>query len=92
MQTLALILDILLVIAAIVAYRSRPRIGGQLAKGLQTLMVGILLLGFAHLTETLLFFIGVTTPANEIVHRILVASGFIFVIAGFIRMRKAFDG
>jgi hypothetical protein len=93
METIAFVLDILLVIAAIAAYLTRPRIGGQLAKGLQTLMTGILVLGFAHLIETLLFTLFfVDRPDNEVIHRLLVGVGFIFVIAGFVRMRKAFDG
>jgi len=92
MVTIAFVLDILLVIAAVIAYLARPRIGGQLAKGLQILMIGILVLGLAHLIETLLFTILIVDrPANEVVHRLLVAVGFIFVIAGFGRMRKAFD-
>ena len=57
METIiAFVLDIVLVIAAIAAFLTRPRIGGQLAKGLQTLMIGIMVLGFAHLIETLLSF------------------------------------
>ena len=93
METIAFVLDILLVIAAIVAYLARPRIGGQLARGLQTLMTGILVLGFAHLIETLLFILfNIDTSFNEVIHRLLVATGFIFVIVGFGLMRKAFDG
>lgn len=91
METIAFFLDIFLVVAAIIAYLTRPQIGGQLAKGLQILMIGILVLGFAHLIETLLFTLfNVDRPLNEVIHRLLVASGFIFVIVGFVRMRKAF--
>ena len=91
METIAFILDIFLMIAAIMAYLARPRIGGQLAKGLQILMIGILVLGFAHLIETLLFtVIYVDRPLNEVIHRLLVGLGFIFVIIGFVRMRRAF--
>jgi len=93
METISFVLDISLVVAAIAAYLARPRIGGQLARGLQALTVGLLVLGFAHLTETLLFFLfNVDRPLNEVIHRLLVATGFIFVIVGFNRMRKAFDG
>ena len=93
METISFLLDILLVIAAVAAYLSRPRIGGQLVKGLQVLMIGIMILGFAHLVETLLFAMTIVgTPLNEIIHRLLVAIGFLFVILGFNRMRKAFDG
>lgn len=93
MQTIAFILDILLVVAAIAAYLTRPRIGGQLAKGLQTLTTGTLILGFAHLVETLFFAVfNIDTSLNEVIHRLLVVTGFVFVIVGFVRMRGAFDG
>ena len=90
---IAFVLDIILVIAAIAAYLARPRIGGQLAKGMRLLTTGLLVLGFAHLIETLFFTVlFVDRPLNEVVHRLLVVVGFIFVTVGFIRMRKAFDG
>ena len=93
MQTISFVLDILLVIAAITAYLARPRIGGQLAKGLRILLTGIMVLGFAHLIETALFvFFNVSAPLNEVIHRLLVAAGFILVIIGFARMRGAFEG
>jgi len=93
METIAFVLDIFLVIAGVAAYITRPRIGGQLAKGLQVLTSGIMLLGFAHLIETLFFVMfNVDRPLNEVIHRLLVGGGFILVIVGFARMRKAFDG
>ncbi len=86
------ILDIILVIAAIGAFIARPRIGGLLAKGMQSLSAGLLVLGFAHLLETMLStFWNIDEPLNEVVHRFLVLLGFVFIIIGFIRMRKAFD-
>jgi hypothetical protein len=92
METISIVLDISLVIAAIAAYLARPRIGGQLAKGLETLTTGLLVFGFAHLAETLLFVLfNVDRPLNEVIHRLLVATGFTFVIVGLNRMRKAFD-
>jgi len=92
METFAFVLDILLVIAAIAAYLARPRIGGELAGGMRSLTTGLLVLGFAHLIETLLFVVfSVDRPLNEVIHRLLVVSGFAFVILGFIRMRTAFN-
>ena len=89
---IAFILDIILVIAAFAAYLARPRIGGQLAKGMRSLTTGLLVLGFAHLLETLFFTVlYVDRPLNEVIHRLLVALGFMFVIIGFVQMRKAFD-
>ena len=90
---IAFILDIILVIAAFAAYLTRPRIGGQLAKGMRSLTTGLLVLGFAHLIETLFFMLlSMDSQINEVIHRLLVAVGFIYVIVGFVRMRKAFDG
>ena len=89
---IAFTLDTILVIAAIAAYLARPRIGGQLAKGMRSLTTGLLVLGFAHLLETLFFVVlHVDAPLNEVIHRVLVAIGFGYVIVGFLRMRKAFD-
>jgi uncharacterized membrane protein len=87
----ALVLDILLVLAAVAAYLARPRIGGQLAKGLRILLVGVMVLGLAHLVETALFAVEVSQDANEIIHRVLVGAGFGFVIWGFLVMRRAFE-
>lgn len=85
-------LDITLIVAAVVAYHARPRIGGQLAIGLRILLVGVMVLGLAHFIETALFTVFmVDLQVNEVVHRVLVATGFGFVILGFYRMRRAFE-
>jgi hypothetical protein len=90
-ETLSLLLDFVLIIAAVAAYIARPRIGGELAKGLQILMIGIILFGLAHLSETILYFmLNFEFEIHEIVERIFEVIGFAFVIWGFLRMRKAF--
>ena len=92
MELVSFILDVFLVIAAVVAYLARPRIGGQLAKGLQTLLVGVIILGLAHMVETVLFaMFNVDRQINEILHRLLIGAGFVFVIWGFFTIRRAFD-
>jgi len=90
-ELIPLILDFLLVVAALVAYVTRPRLGGQLAKGLRILLVGVMILGFAHMIESFLFLLfNFDLLANEIFHRLLVGLGFVFVIMGFSTMRRAF--
>jgi hypothetical protein len=85
-------LDIILVVVAIIAYAARPRIGGQLSKGLRVLLVGLMILGLDHLLETVLFIVfSLNTQTNEIIHRLTVVIGFVFVILGFVIMRRAFD-
>lgn len=87
----SLFLDVLLIVAAIIAYLTRPRIGGRLARGLKILLVGVMILGLGHLIETLMFAVlSVDLRTNEIIHRLLVGFGFVFVILGFLRMRAAF--
>jgi hypothetical protein len=93
LQFVSLVLDILLVVTAVVAFWLRPRIGGQLALGLRVLMVGVMVLGLAHLIETMLFVIfSLSTSLNEVLHRLLVVGAMILVIVGFAIMRRAFEG
>lgn len=92
LELISFILDILLVVAAILAYFARPQIGGELAKGLRILLIGVIVLGMAHFIETGLFsWFNVERQANEIIHRLIIVTGFAFVIWGFIMMRKAFE-
>ena len=92
MKTIAFVLDFFLVMAAIAAYLARPRIGGKLAKGLQKLTIGLLVLGLAPSIETVLFAaIHSTHHLNAVIYRLLLAGGFIFVIVGLARMRGAFE-
>ncbi|MBI5030102.1 MAG: hypothetical protein HZB51_06210 [Chloroflexi bacterium] len=91
LQITAFLLDILLVFAAIVAFQTRPRIGGELAKGLSILLIGVVILGFAHFIESVLFaFLDVDLEINEVIHRLLVGFGFLWVIFGFVTMNRAF--
>jgi hypothetical protein len=90
LQVISLVLDVLLIVAAVIAYLARPQIGGTLAKGLRILLIGVMVLGLAHFIETILFGVfQINQDANEIIHRLLVATGFIFVIWGFTKMREA---
>jgi hypothetical protein len=92
-QLFSFILDILLIAAAVLAYLARPRIGGQLAKGLRILLIGVMILGLVHFLESGLFFLFSNWPVgvHEVIHRLLVVGGFGFVIFGFVMMRRAFE-
>ena len=93
LELVSLCLDILLVVATVIAYMARPRIGGELAKGMRVLLTGVVVLGFAHLIETGMFvLLNENRQINEVIHRLLVGSGIVFVIVGFNIMRRAFDG
>jgi len=90
LQILSLVLDLLLIAAAVIAYLARPQIGGALAKGLRILLIGVMVLGLAHFVETILFAaLHVSQDVNEVIHRLFVGAGFVFVIWGFLKMRDA---
>lgn len=92
-EGISLALDVILVVAGIAAFMARPRIGGELARGLRVLLAGIIVLGFAHLAETAsLALLGFNIEVNEIAHRLLVGVAFVLIIAGFMIMRRAFEG
>lgn len=85
-------LDFLLIVVAIIAYQARPRIGGALARGLHVLLIGVLILGFAHLIETVMFAtLNLDRVTIEIAHRLLIVSAYVFIIWGFVIIRRAFE-
>src|SRR5258705_4727480 len=86
-------LDILLVISALLALYYRPRIGGQLAVGLRLIMIGVLILGLTHLSDTLLkdFVSTIDATTRPLLHRGLNVIGFLFIFIGFFRMKKAIE-
>ncbi len=87
------VLDILLVVSAALALYYRPKIGGQLAVGLRLIMVGVVILGFTHLTDTLLkdFVEAIDAATRPLLHRGLNVVGFLFIFIGFFQMRKAIE-
>ena len=92
LEATSLGLDILLVAAASSTYLARPSIGGQLSRGLRIWLGGVIILGLAHLIETAMFAIfSFSLQINEVLHRLIVMFGFVFVILGFLIMRRAFE-
>jgi hypothetical protein len=92
LQIVSLVLDIILIILGLLTYVRRPKMGGQLARGIQILLIGLILLGFTHMLETGLFvLLQLDEDWNEVIHRVLVMVGFGFVLWGFRRMQTALD-
>lgn len=84
--------DLVLAAAALAAYLARPRIGGQLAKGLKPVLIGVLVLGLAHGIETLwLALFELDLVVNQVMHRLLATVAYGFIILGFVLMRRAFE-
>ena len=92
-HTLTYLLDLLLVISAVLAYYNRPRIGGQLAVGLNLIMIGVLILGITHLTDTLLkdFVTMIDATTRPLLHRGFNVVGFLFIFTGFFQMKRAIE-
>jgi hypothetical protein len=56
---------------------------GAVGTTLQQVSVGAVILGFAHLIETVLFeLFNVGTEANELIHRVIILIGFMFIANG----------
>jgi hypothetical protein len=57
---------------------------------MRILVTGFLVLGLAFIGETGLFVTtSISVAANEVIHRLLVGLGFVLIIGGFYRMRRA---
>ncbi len=56
---------------------------GAVGSTLRQVSIGAVVLGFAHLIETVLFEVfDVGTEANELVHRVIILIGFLFIANG----------
>jgi hypothetical protein len=72
-----------------VSFRVRPPLGGELARGMRTLMIGVIILGLAGFVETGLYAINPIPDLNEIVHRVMIVLAIVFIILGFNVMTRA---
>lgn len=56
---------------------------GTVGSTLKQVSAGAVVLGFAHLIETVLFEVfGVGVEANELIHRVIILVGFLFIANG----------
>ncbi|HLY26382.1 MAG TPA: hypothetical protein VKQ72_08590 [Aggregatilineales bacterium] len=86
MATLNPILDVVLVLAAIWMVIVVRGLGGVIGRGLNWITIGALVLGIAHLLDTLMRAVigtGLDGPTYSFIHRIVVLAGFIVLIVGF---------
>lgn len=90
LSTVNLVMDFVLVVAALWMVIVVRGIGGIIGKSLNLIVAGAIVLGFAHLIATfagpgqLAIFDGVT---NNFVHRLIVLIGFVLVVYGFRQVR-----
>ena len=83
-STLNIILDFVLVIAAIWMILAARGVGGVFGRTLSLIVVGAIILGVAHLLATLgANVLTIPGPENNFLHRLIVLAGFVFLVFGF---------
>jgi hypothetical protein len=83
-STLNLIMDFVLVAASIWMVVVVRGIGGIIGASMTRLVIGALILGFAHMLATVgsnVFMI--EGPLNNFIHRLIVLAGFVVLVLGF---------
>jgi hypothetical protein len=78
-------LDLILIGAGVwMAYTARElQIRGAMGVTIKQVAVGSIILGFAHLIETLMFhLLDLSADVNELVHRVIILIGFLFITNG----------
>ena len=83
LKTVNLILDIVLILAAVWMVITVRGLGGIIGKGLNVITVGAVILGAAHLISTLDKNFITDAPTESFVHRIIVLIGFVVLALGF---------
>ena len=87
MTTVNFIFDVVLVLAAIWMVIVVRGLGGIIGRGLNWITIGALILGIAHLLDTILRLpalgLGWDATTFSFVHRIVVLAGFLILIVGF---------
>jgi len=82
-------LDIILIGASIWMVLAIRRLGGEIGKSLGIITAGGVVLGLAHIIETLTFAIlHWENPVIEFSHRLIVLTGFSLLVLGFQRISR----
>jgi len=84
MNTINIVLDFILVAAAIWMIVAARGIGGLVGRTLTFIVIGAIILGVAHLVATVgSSVLALNGTLNNLIHRIIVLIGFVFLIFGF---------
>lgn len=78
-------LDFILIGAGLwMAYTAwQLQLSGAMGVTIKQVAAGSIILGFAHLTETLMFhLLDLSADVNELVHRVIILIGFVFITNG----------
>ena len=94
MPTLNIVLDFILIAAAVWMIITVRGLGGLIGQGLTLITTGAFILGVAHLLATLVASMVTAStiiwdgPSQGFVHRIVVLVGFMLLIIGFMQIGK----
>ncbi|MFA5842015.1 MAG: hypothetical protein WC835_03605 [Candidatus Paceibacterota bacterium] len=84
MEPINLILDVLLILISVWLVRIATGYGGLIGKALNTIGWGAVVMGAAHLIETLMSkWMNISNPLVEFTHRLIILLGFILIVKGF---------
>jgi hypothetical protein len=82
--TLNLLMDFVLVAASIWMVVEARGIGGIVGTSMTRIVIGAIILGFAHLIATFgTNVLMIEGPLNNFIHRLIVLAGFVLLVAGF---------
>lgn len=90
-EIFSFIFDFVLLFGGIVAIYYSKKIGGGIGhNSLNFISGGFFFFGIAHLTETILIQIapGIDMGTLELLHRIMIMGGFMFILIGYRRLAK----
>jgi hypothetical protein len=88
-KTINLILDFVLVAASIWMVVEVRGIGGIIGTSMNRIVLGAIILGFAHLIATFgTSVLQIEPNLNNFIHRLIVLLGFVLLVAGFRKMSE----
>lgn len=90
MATASLVLDISLLAASIWMIVVVRGLGGVVGRTLNIITVGAVVLGLAHISESVIFdrVLGWPVDLVEFLHRVMVFVGFVLIVFGFRQIRQ----
>jgi hypothetical protein len=91
MATTNIILDLVLIAAAIWMVATVRGVGGVVGRTLNLITIGAVVLGLAHFLATWQHeLLPITSPpgAEAFIHRVIVLLGFVLLVAGFRQIRE----
>ena len=90
MEIVNLALDLCLVGASFWMITIVRGFGGIVGRTLNIITIGAVVLGIAHITETIIAYLIPSRPVEigEFIHRLLVFTGFVMLVMGFRQIRE----